>query len=460
MSFVSLSRTAVAQPSIPAAGRARPRLMRLPPGVIKFRLRAAAVAGIGAAVTGQFTLQSVQVGLLATVAVILMLAFGRRVVAPRDPLAPTDPLSGMLLRGATVGVAGLMALDAGGFSAGAAGAAVLTMIAMHAVLTSARPRIRQNIQMDGGGGQLMALVSKVVPLWAKHIEVAREEGNAGISDLITFFSNVTGRLGEAASRCGQAAQGDGGAHAHTVSRASADLLAQINSLKKSIETRRDALSGLSRLSTTISELSRMAEDVRQVARQTNLLAINAAIEAARAGPAGRGFAVVADEVRSLSTRSAEAGRKIDENVSIIGQAARALDRYTVQTEMDDAELIASSEQLIETVLQPLQALVDELVGTAGTLQETNQSVRSEMDRLLTGFQFQDRVSQVLESTQRNMEELGVTLGRQKPGVEPRIDIEGWLNALQQTYTMDEQRRSHAGGAAGQDAQARSTVEFF
>src|SRR5450631_2567578 len=148
MSFVSLSRTAVAQPPVSAAGRARPRLTRLPPGVIKFRLRAAAVAGIGAAVTGQFTLQSVQVGLLATVAVILMLAFGRRVVAPRDPLAPTDPLSGMLLRGATVGVAGLMALDAGGFSAGAAGAAVLTMIAMHAVLTSARPRIRQNIQMD------------------------------------------------------------------------------------------------------------------------------------------------------------------------------------------------------------------------------------------------------------------------------------------------------------------------
>ena len=69
--------------------------------------------------------------------------------------------------------------------------------------------------------------------------------------------------------------------------------------------------------TSMKELDKLAEDVSEIARHTNLLSLNAMIEAASAGDPGRGFAIVADEVRSLPALSATSGRIIAKTVERI-----------------------------------------------------------------------------------------------------------------------------------------------
>ncbi|WP_186178517.1 methyl-accepting chemotaxis protein [Burkholderia gladioli] len=65
-----------------------------------------------------------------------------------------------------------------------------------------------------------------------------------------------------------------------------------------------------KLEGSIKDISKIVDSIEQIARQTNLIALNAAVEAARAGPAGRGFAVIAGEIRQLSTRTTEATNQI------------------------------------------------------------------------------------------------------------------------------------------------------
>lgn len=118
---------------------------------------------------------------------------------------------------------------------------------------------------------------------------------------------------------------------------------------------------ISQVADTSDEIGSVLNVIRSIAEQTNLLALNAAIEAARAGEQGRGFAVVADEVRSLASRTQASTAEVDNMVKRFqGDSERAMEQMRLADEMMRANLTGaqSSGESIKAVLRNVSELSD------------------------------------------------------------------------------------------------------
>ena len=257
----------------------------------------------------------------------------------------------------------------------------------------------------------------------------------------------------------QGAGETGDADAKTVFAHSEQNLNQLVTALKSAQHSHDAfLAEIRELQGYTSELQSIAVEVAAIAAQTNLLALNAAIEAARAGEAGRGFAVVADEVRKLSNLSSETGKKMSGKVSVISNAISGVTQAADESARNDAESVGGSEDTIRAVLARFNGLTSRLAESADIMQKESGGVREEIEGLLVSLQFQDRVSQILTHVRANIDGLADVIARDYgPGGES-IDIGQWLVEMEASYTTDEQRMNHQGSQT--NVVASHGVTFF
>jgi len=144
----------------------------------------------------------------------------------------------------------------------------------------------------------------------------------------------------------------------------------------------DALSQMETLERDSQSIGTVSDAIRGIAEQTNLLALNAAIEAARAGEQGRGFAVVADEVRSLAMRTQESTSEIETIISSLQASTQAIVSVVNQCYQNGIECSEQANQAGES-LKIISSQVDEVVEMnnqiSNSLQEQDH-VATEMSR--------------------------------------------------------------------------------
>ncbi len=268
-------------------------------------------------------------------------------------------------------------------------------------------------------------------LLLKRIEYMRKHWNELVGHIKTKVSNIEGKImaiNDVTNRITESSQNTQN-RALTVAAASDEMVSTTGDIAKNCESAANSANqsnettnqGVAEVETTISgiheqverskkdaqqiqnlvdqsqKIGTIVQTIEEIAAQTNLLALNAAIEAARAGEAGKGFAVVADEVRSLASRT---GSSTQEIIKMVSQ---------IQGDANNAN------QSMITSLETMNSLADRATGVSSLLNSISQEVagvNSQITQIATAAEQQTTATAEISSNMQNITEMAKDLNNE------------------------------------------------
>ncbi|CAM4053918.1 methyl-accepting chemotaxis protein [Aeromonas sp. MR19] len=232
---------------------------------------------------------------------------------------------------------------------------------MQSTLKGIIAQVSHSTEELSGSADSIAQIAEQTAQFATSQQTSTQTMAAAIEELVVSISHLS----------------DNATHADELSKVSANTLEEgsgvikqtLDSIQSISDTVSNAASSLSELNSHTQQISDIIEVIRGIADQTNLLALNAAIEAARAGEQGRGFAVVADEVRNLASRSAASTQQITGMISKIQSGADASIRSMENTVNNVSRGVSLANQTGEAIAS-IKSHASNLTGLMGEISHT------------------------------------------------------------------------------------------